>query len=481
MLKRYRRCGMLYFKIPKNSGVNMLTQRLAEFIVETENVPKPVLHGATNALIDTLGVVLIGTLEPVSKIAQKWVADVGARPQSTVWGSPLITSPGEAAFANGIAGHVLDWDDTSPSLRGHPSTTLIPTVLAVGEALHASGPAMLKAYAIGLEVAGKIAKTLGNSHYTLGWHNSATVGVFSCTAAAGRMMGLDVMQMRHALGIAASQAAGLLRNFGTMTKSFHTGHAARCGIHAAALAHSGFTADVSIFDGKNSFLVTYGGDDTQPFAPFVDKLADPWEVLDPGINFKRWPCCYQIHRGVIGLMDMLAQNNISTEEIQKINIGFPPGSDAALIYDDPQNSLEAKFSAHYTAASYVLDRKLGLESYTDEMVMRPAVRAVMKKISRHLVPDTKTYAGTIGYTDVEIVTARGSFSRRVQQAETRAAWIVTDAEHDEKFLECAVPSLGRDQANNVLSIARGCEDLKDVSILARATIKSDDGVPQKKG
>lgn len=450
----------------------MLTQKLAEFVAGTGSAPSGVMKGATNALIDTVGVALVGTLEPVSEIARRWAADLGARPQASVWGSAMATSPAEAAFVNGIAGHVLDYDDTSPSLRGHPSTTLIPTVLAVGEAVRARGKATLTAYAVGIEVAGKLAKALGNAHYLRGWHNTVTVGVFSCTAAAGRLLGLDMPQLRNALGLAASQSAGLLRNFGTMTKAFHAGHAARCGIHSAWLARHGFTADPSIFDGKDSFFSTYGGEDGEPFAELVRKLGDPWEVVKPGINFKRWPCCYQIHRGVVGLMDLLAQHGIKTGEIESIAVGFPPGSDAALIYDDPRNGLEGKFSAQYTVAAYVLDRRLGLDSYTDDMVARPAVRELMSKIRRYRVPDTKTYAGTVGYTDVEIVTGRGTFKRRVQQAETRAAWVVSDAEHDEKFLECAVRVLGEDQAARILGLARRCENLEDVSVLARATTKS---------
>ena len=454
----------------------MLTQKLAEFVVQRNDVPVDVVHGATNALIDTVGVALVGTREPVAEIAWQWVEEVGARPKATVWGSSVRTSAGEAAFANGIAGHVLDWDDTSPSLRGHPSTTLIPAVMALGEAIHAPGDAMLAAYALGFEVAGKVAKALGNGHYTRGWHNTVTVGVFSCAAAAGRLLKLDVSTMCQALGLAASQSAGLLRNFGTMTKAFHAGQAARAGIHAAWLASRGFTADAAIFDGKNSFFSTYAGEDGEPFAELVSKLGQQWEVVKPGINFKKWPCCYQIHRGIIGLMDLLEENKIATGEIESIAIGFPPGSDAALIYDDPKNGLEGKFSAQYNAAAFVLDRKLGLESYTQAAIERPAVRSLMSKIRRYRVPDTKSYAGTVGYTDIELVTNRGAFKRRVQQAETRAAWVVTDEEHNEKFLECATPILGHEQARQVLKLARRCPGLDDVSVLAQATTCAPDRV-----
>jgi len=446
----------------------MLTQKIAEFVVNTKEAPADVLHASTNALIDTIGVALVGTNEPIYPIARDWAAYVEAKPVATVWGSKLATSVGEAAFVNGTAGHVLDYDDTSPSLRGHPSTTLIPTVVAVGESLGSSGRDVLTAYALGLDVVGKIAKSLGNGHYTRGWHNTATVGVFSCAAAAGRLFGLNVDQMRIALGLAASESSGLIRNFGTMSKAFHAGHAARSGIHAAWLAKHGFTADPSILDGKDSFIGTYGGDDGQPLADLVAIIGKPWEIIKPGIQFKRWPCCYQVHRGIVGIRDLMIQNNIKVDEIEAIAIGFPPGSDAALIYDNPQSGLEGKFSAHYNVAAFILEGDLKLESYTDAMMKRPEVRSLMSKITRHLVPDTKSYAGTVGYTDVEIKTKRGSFKRRVQQEETRYAWIVTDEEHNEKFTKCATSIIGAERAKKLLGLARDCVNLPDIGEVSRA-------------
>src|SRR5262245_18845611 len=216
----------------------MLTQRLAEFVINTRTseVPAEVLDAARDALIDTIGVALVGSLDEVGEITLRYVSDLGARREATVWGSHVSTSMAEAAFINGIFGHALDFDDVHASVHGHPSTTLIPAVIAAGEAAGASGRDVLAAYAIGLEVGGKLGIALGNGHYQRGWHATATTGVFACAAAAGRLLGLDVTQMRHALGLAASQASGLIRNFGTMTKPFHAGHAARCGVQSALLA-----------------------------------------------------------------------------------------------------------------------------------------------------------------------------------------------------------------------------------------------------
>src|SRR6185295_8607308 len=215
------------------------------------------------------GVALVGSLDEVGEITLAYVAGLGARREATLWATHAGTSMAEAAFVNGVFGHALDFDDVQASVHGHPSTTMIPAAIAVGEAVNASGKDVLAAYALGLEVSGKLGIAFGSGHYQRGWHATATTGVFGTAAVAARLLKLDVTQLRNALGLAASQAAGLLRNFGTMTKPFHAGHAARCGVQSALLARAGFTADTSIFDGKDGFLRVYGDGDAQPLEPLV--------------------------------------------------------------------------------------------------------------------------------------------------------------------------------------------------------------------
>lgn len=451
----------------------MLTRRLADFVVGEHEFPDDVLHGAENAMIDTIGVALAGISDPACEMANQWVQSAGSRADATVWGTDLRVDASDAALANGVAAHVLDWDDTSPSLRGHPSATLVPTVLALGEATHASGAEVLAAYAVGVDVAGKLGRALGNGHYARGWHNTATVGIFACTAAAGRLWGMEAEQICRAFGLAASQSAGLLRNFGTMTKALHAGNAARGGIQAAGLARLGFTADRAIFDGENSFLQTYGGSDgAGDLGELLPGLGNPWEIKKPGIAAKAWPCCYQIHRAVVGAGDLVKEHAIRANDIEKVAIGFAPGSDAALIYDDPKTGLEAKFSAQYTLAAYLIDGDLGMTTYEDSSVDRPAVQDLMKRISRYTVPDTGTYSGTVGYTDLRIETHGGAFSTRVEQANTQPAWVVSDAEHDRKFRSCVAYAWDQAGAEELLVTLRTIRQVDDVGTLASSLARS---------
>ena len=449
----------------------MLTQQLAAFVINTResDVPPDVLDGARDALVDTLGCALAGSLDEGSEIAHRWVIDTGARAQATVLGTQLSTSPAEAAFANGLASHALDFDDSLTTLRGHPTAPMLGAGLAVGEAAGATGKALLAAMAIGLEVGGKIGPALGAGHYMKGWHSTATVGVFSATAVAARLWGLTIEQLQTAWGIAASEASGLIRNFGTMTKPFHAGHAARSAVMAAWMAKNGFTADMQIFDGKNNFFSTYAGEDAVPLETTLPNLGKPWEMLTPGIYVKRWPCCYCNHRPVGGMFELIKQHSIKADEVTKVRIGFLPGADTPLIHRDPHTGLEGKFSMEYNAAVALLDGKLTMETFTDAMVQRPEIRAYMPKVERFYIPSEKFFSGTTGYNDIEIVTTRGTFKLHIDRVPGSPQWPMTPTDRAEKFLDCAGRVLGSAGARKLFETADRCGQLASIAELTRAT------------
>ena len=449
-----------------------ITETLAKFVLETKaaDMPDAVLAGARNALFDTVGVALAGTSEPAADIAARWVTELGARSQATLWGRTIASSPAEAAFANGVASHALDFDDSHPSFRGHPSATMLPTALAVGEGYGASGEEILAAYALGLEIAGKLGRALGHGHFLRGWHTTATVGVLASTAVAARLAGLDVHALRTAWGLAASQVSGLVRNFGTMTKPFHAGNAARCGIVSAWMARHGYTADDAIFDGKHSVLDTYGEGDGVPLQELVGELAQPWEIATPGVYAKRWPCCYSNHRAVGGLFRLMDEHKLSADVVTEVAIGFLPGTDTALVSRDPQTALEGKFSIEYVAAATLLDRALTLETFTDAMVRRPAIRGLMQKVRRYRIADDEVYSGITGYTDVEVKTSRGRFAVRVDRVPGSPAWPLTDVDGAAKFIDCAARVLGAERAGRLLQLCRECRALPDIRELVRATV-----------
>jgi len=440
------------------------TATLAQFLTSTppESAPKGAFESAERTLIDTLGVALAGLTDPTSAHVDQWLATIGGTPTCTVWGRTNGASVAEAAFANAVRAHALDFDDSLPSLNGHPSSVLWPAALATGEFVGASGRDVLWAYILGLEVAGKLGRAVGNGHYAKGWHPTATVGVFSATAAVGRLLQLTSEQMQIALGIAASQASGLICNFGTMTKPLHVGHAARSGVMAAFLAKAGFTANAAVFDIKRGFLDAYADSNGTPISELVESLGNEWEISNPGIYVKRWPCCYCTYRPIGGVLEFLELHQFRVEDITEIRVGFPPGTADALITETPTSGVAAKFSTAYVLAALIVDRELSLATFTDTQVRRPEIQTLMAKIKSYDVADPNVYNANVGYADLSISVGSDNYHVRVERTPGSPQWPVTDEDLKEKFHLCCDAVAGQAHASTILSSAEHCKDLTTV-------------------
>ncbi len=454
----------------RHTKSSLATHRLADFVsaTPTSEVPDSVLAGARDALIDTLGCGLAGIDDEPSRIAQQWLVEQAGAPQAHVWGTSLKAPAGDAAFANAIASHTLDFDDSSLNLRGHPSALMMSTAAAVGEATHATGREVLAAYACGLEIAAKLSPAIGPGHYFRGWHTTATIGTFGAAAIAGRLWKLTPEAICRAFGLAASQACGLTRNFGSMAKSYHIGHAAKCGITSAWLAARGFTADAAIFDGKNGFIEVYRGERSIPLDESLAKLGAPWELDHPGLYRKRWPCCYAVHRPAAGLLQLLERNSIATADIRQIRIGYLPGVQHPLIHHDPHTGLEAKFSTEYCMAAAAHDRELTIQSFTDDSVARAPVRELMAKVTSYEIPDKQVYNGLTGYNDITVETSSGIFSLHIDRTPGSPDWPIVGAQLEEKFLSCARNVLHEQDAMHALRMASEAVTMPDISTLCAA-------------
>jgi len=400
-------------------------------------------------IVDTVGCALAGMAEPASCIGVAWVEQLQARPQASIWGRPIGGPPTDVALANGIAAHALDFDDSLPTMRGHPGAVLAPAALATAEAESNHGREALEAVVVGLEVGSLLGRLIGEGHYLRGWHMTATMGAFTATAVAARLMRLSSDQLRMAWGIAASQSAGLVRNFGTMTKPFHAGHAARTGLLSAWMARKGLTAWPDIFDGERSFVRTYGAGDGGNAETLLADLGRRWAAQTPGIYVKRWPCCYCNHRAVGGLQELMASEGFTAADIEAIEVGFLPGSDDALIASNPKTGLEAKFSIEYAAAAMALDGDLTIDSFTDERVQRPEIQALMPKVRRYRIQAEGVWSGVTGYTDLAVQTHKKRYERRIDRTPGSPAWPLTVEQHRAKFLGNSARAIGAARAGRL--------------------------------
>lgn len=333
------------------------------------------------ALIDTVGVAIAGRHEPVCAIALKYGAASGAQAAAQAWGRQHALSPEAAAFCNGVAGHVLDYDDVSSPLRGHPSIALLPPLVALAQARDLAGRQLADAYVVGFEVLVKLARAMVHDHYAKGWHATATLGTIAAAVACARLLGLSEMQTAHAIGIAVGQAAGTRGNFGTMAKSFQAGHCAASGLRAALLAELGMDAALDALDGPQGFMRLYGQDEA--LAPALAELgAGTPELASSGIEIKKYPLCYATHRSLDGILDLRREHGLTAQDVESVHIVSNHLGMVPLIHDRPATGLEAKFSMPYAIAAALLDGRINFASFTDEAVQRPAIQDLLPRITR---------------------------------------------------------------------------------------------------
>jgi 2-methylcitrate dehydratase PrpD len=362
-----------------------LIEKLSDFVLLTtyEDISEEARHRAKQCILDTLGVTLAGSKDPIHKPVIEYLKEIGGKKQSTVIGFGMKTSVPHAAFANGIFGHVLDYDDYTFSFIGHATVVIVPVILALGELLKSSGKDLLTAFLIGTEVQWKVGEALvsyGN-HYDKGWHSSGTVGTLGAAAAAGKLLRLDSEKMAHAFSIAASEASGMREQFGTMTKSFHIGRAADNGITAAFLARGGFTGARTALEGDTGLFRLMAD---QYDVDKIKEFGNPWGILDPdskrGVIFKLYPCCGSGDGANDGIFSLIDEHDIRPEEVESVECFAHEKKFKNLRHHHPRTGLEAKFSLEYWMAAALLERNLGLEQFTDEKVQRPELQEFMKKV-----------------------------------------------------------------------------------------------------
>jgi 2-methylcitrate dehydratase PrpD len=370
------------------------TARAAAFAAEVDltTVPEAAVGAARHAIIDCVGVAHAAANEPIAAVMRTYLAGQGARPVATVMGLGLRTSPELAALAGGAMAHALDYDDVSDALYGHPSAVLVPAVLAAAEATGAPGKRVLEGYVAGFEVAAALGLGLNPHHYQLGWHATATLGSLGAAAGVARVLGLDQGATAHALGIAASMAGGLRRNFGSMTKPVHAGNAARAGVAAALMAQAGLTADETILEGQFGFAHLFNGSVPDALAASMATLGRRWSLAEDGIWFKQYPCCASTHRPLDALLALRQSHNVHPADVREMVCYVPDLVTRILIHPRPRTALEGKFSLQYCLAAALTDGQIGLGTFTDQQVERPEVRSLIERIRMEAAPRTDEMA-----------------------------------------------------------------------------------------
>lgn len=449
-----------------------LTERLADFVCSTDYgaIPDPARRKAAHCILDCIGVTLAGSVDPIRVPVMHYLAAVGGREDATVIGSRTKTSVANAAFANGVLGHVLDFDDTNQIFVGHASVVILPAILALAERLGSTGQDIVTAYMVGTEVQWRLGDALvsAGNHYAKGWHSTCTIGSFGATAAAGKLLSLDAERMTHGFGIAASEAAGFQEQFGTHCKAFHAGRANENGVKAALLAEGGFTSARHAIEGPVGFARLVA--DEYDLGK-VDGFGRPWGIVEPsfarGINLKKYPVCASGLGAIEGMLELIHEHGIRPGDVERVECGVRPKSLEILMHHDPRTGLEAKFSVEYWIAATLLDRQFGLRQTTDEMVQRPDIRGLVRKVK--VVADP-TIVFPWSKVTIRLTLKDGrSFDKLYYPPKGAADNPMSEAELVEKFRECAAAAgLPADRTDHVTATLLDLESLKDVPALMRA-------------
>jgi 2-methylcitrate dehydratase PrpD len=359
-----------------------VADKIADKIVHTEyeDLPAEAIHWAKVAILDTMGVTVAGSVEPLSKIVKEVLKEEGGRPECTVFGVSTKTSALNAAWANGVLSHALDYDDISNTLGGHPSVPILPPLFALAERQPISGKAFLLAYAVGFETECKIGRAVNFIHYDRGWHPTSTLGTFGAAAAAAKLLGLTAEDCARALAIAASMAAGIKANFGTMTKPLHVGQAARNGLLATRLASKGFSANREAFEAKQGFCNVFNGEEQYRLEAMTEGWGEPFDLVQPGVAIKQYPCCGSTHSSIDALLSLIRSHKLNAEDAVSVTAAIHPRRLVHVNRPSPKTALEGKFSLQYCLARSLLEGRVVLGHFRDDAVDDPRVGEIMRRI-----------------------------------------------------------------------------------------------------
>ncbi|WP_114088687.1 MmgE/PrpD family protein [Thalassospira profundimaris] len=424
------------------------------------------IANAKTVILDTVGCTLAGTHEPVveTMLQTEGLATPG---HVSLLGRDTKLDVLCAALVNGAASHALDFDDVNIAMGGHPSAPVLPALFAIAESQPVSGMDFMLAFIVGFETETRMARAVNFHHYDLGWHPTATLGVFGAAAASAKLLGLDVHQTALALSLSASLASGVKANFGTMTKPYHVGHAARHGLMAAKMAQNGFTASLDVLEARQGFLNVYNGKGNYQAELITQDWAAPLDIVEPGIGIKLYPCCDSTHATVDALFSLQNEHGFKVDDVESIDTRIHPLRLTHVNRPQLRNSLDAKFSVQYCAARALLDGGLTFGSFDAAAYNDPVALSLMARVNAAPHADLSLTRPGNYLTEVEVKLRDGrKLNKRMDRPFGRHADEPAPAELIRaKYDDCAGRVLSAGAAVRLHDAIMALETLTDLSCL----------------
>jgi len=427
--------------------------------------PDDLIERTKQCLLDWFAVTVAGAQEELTDILVREAIEDGANGTASLVGRGETTLPSMATLINGAASHALDYDDVNFAMHGHPTVTVVPALLALGEQRKASGRLFVESFVAGYETAGRIGRLVEPSHYDKGFHATATVGSFSATAAAGRMLGLSDTQLAVAFGIAATQAAGLKSNFGTMCKPLHAGTASEHGLRAARLAAKGFTARGDSLECDQGFASSQSNHLNTDSA-----LGEPpsgWHLRNN--LFKYHAACYMTHAPIECAKEIRLKSNFPPERVKKIVLRLDAAADKVCNIPNQTTGLEAKFSLRQTVAMALTGvNTASLESYNAAITQEPRIKALRDKVAIDFKTEWPHAVAEMAIHLDDGTTLEARHDSGIPWADVAKQRRALET----KFDSLVTPVLGAAGAKRLHDAIDRIDTLADVGDLARASAKA---------
>ncbi len=379
-------------------------ERLGDFVAASrwDALPPTLRHEAKRSLLNFIGCALGVAQTPPIEMAMRVLLPLSGADRVTVLGRSERLDPLAAAFINAVGGNLLDYDDTHLRTVIHPTAPVAPAVLALAEQRGLSGAEVLHAFLLGAEVECRIGNAVSPGHYARGWHITSTCGVFGSAAASAKLLGLTAVQTWHALGIAASQSAGIVENLPSSAKNVSVGNSARNGLFAALLAEQGYEAAPAAIEGALGWTRAMG--DAPVVADITNGLGEQWEMLRN--TYKPYPCGIVMHAVIDACLALRRDHVVNPTEIEAITVS---GDQLLLDRGDRvvTNDRDARVSIHHCAAVSFLFGAAGLREFSDEVVHDPAVAALRDRTKALLDAASPRGAATatLRMTDGRVLTS----------------------------------------------------------------------------
>ena len=445
-------------QVPADTQAPPITAILAQFVSThpSRGWSDAVEHEAHRTFYNWLGCAIGAAHHEAAAAAVAAVEMLQPALQATVLGRAEKVDMASAALVNGITSHTFDFDDTHRQTIIHPAGPVASAVLALAEARGATGRDVIDALVLGIDVSCRIGNVMYPDHYDRGWHITGSTGMLGAAAGCARVLGLDEKQTAMAIGIAASQPVGFREQFGTMTKPFHPGGAARAGLMSALLASKGFTSSTRALEAPRGFIQV--ASDKRAWNEVTDELGQRFEISFN--TYKPFACGIVIHPSIDACVQ-LRERGITPEQVERIELRVHSLVLELTGKKTPKDGLQAKFSVYHGCAAGLIFGQAGEEEFSDAVVNDPRVVALRDKVQA-------TVDDSIDEASAQVTAVLNDGRRvdiRVDHAIGSLQNPLSDARLESKFSSLVTPVLGDARCREITQSCWGLASLPDVRVL----------------